>query len=66
VTVTIERTKFKVRHVAFIEEVAVERLDAVRVRSGRTSASGHPECGYFVSQRLYSFGGSYIYLLAGS
>jgi hypothetical protein len=25
-----------------------------------------PECGYFVSQRLYSFGGSYIYLLAGS
>jgi hypothetical protein len=65
-TVTIEQTKFKVRHVAFIGEVAVERPDAVRVRSGRTSASGHPECGYFVSQRLYSFGGSYIYLLADS
>jgi hypothetical protein len=62
----IKRTKFKVRHVAFIGEVAVERPDAVRVRSSQTSASGHPECGYFVSQRLYSFGGSYIYLLAGS
>jgi hypothetical protein len=66
VTVTIERTKFKVIHVAFNEEVMVERPDAVRVRSGGISASGHPECGYFVSQRLYSFGGSYKYLLAGS
>jgi hypothetical protein len=66
VTVTIEQTKFKVRHVVFIKEVTVERPDAVRVRSGQTSVSGHPECGYFVSQRLYSFGGSYIYLLAGS
>jgi hypothetical protein len=58
--------KFKVRHVAFIGEVAVERPDTARVRSGWTSASGHPKCGYFMSQRLYSFGGSYIYLLAGS
>jgi hypothetical protein len=58
--------KFKVRHVAFIGEVAVEQPDVVRVRSGRTSAFGHPECDYFMSQRLYSFGGSYIYLLAGS
>jgi hypothetical protein len=66
VIVMIERMKFKVRHVAFIGEVTVERPDAVRVRSGRTSASGHPECGCFVSQRLYSFGGSYKYLLAGS
>jgi hypothetical protein len=65
-TVTIERMKFKVRHVAFIGEVMVERPDAVRVRSGRTSASGHPECGYFMSQRLYSFGDVYKYLLVGS
>jgi hypothetical protein len=58
--------KFKVRHMAFIGEVTVERPDAVRVWSGRTSASDHPEYGYFMSQQLYSFGGSYIYLLAGS
>jgi hypothetical protein len=51
---------------AFIREVAVERLDAVCIRSGQTSTFGHPECGYFVSQRLFSFRGSYIYLLAGS
>jgi hypothetical protein len=37
-------------------EVMVERPDAVRVWLGRTSASGHPECGYFMSQRLYSLG----------
>jgi hypothetical protein len=66
VIVTIERTTFKVRHMAFIGEVVVERPDAVRVRSDWISASGHPECGCFVSQRLYSFGGSYKYLLAGS
>jgi hypothetical protein len=58
--------RFKARHVAFIEEVTVERPNTWRVRSGRTSASGHPEFGYFMSQRLFSFKGSYKYLLAGS
>jgi hypothetical protein len=51
---------------AFFGEVVVERPDAVRVRSGRTNTSGHLECGYFVSQWLYSFEDSYKDLLAGS
>jgi hypothetical protein len=58
--------RFKVRHVAFIGEVAVERPDDVGIWSDRTGVSGHPECDCFMSQRLYSFGGSYKYMLAGS
>jgi hypothetical protein len=41
--------RFKVRHVAFIGEVAVERPDAVGIRSDWTSVSGHPECDCFMS-----------------
>jgi hypothetical protein len=47
VTVTSERTKFKVRRVAFIGEVTVERPDAVRVRSPRVWLFREPTALFF-------------------
>jgi hypothetical protein len=66
VIVTIERTRFKVRHVAFIEEVAVERPDAVARPVRLDQRVRSPRVWLFREPTTLFFWGSYKYLLAGS